>query len=258
MKFRITFARHGETEENHNAILQGHYNSRLNQRGEKQAESLGQALASECFTRVYSSDLHRAKRTCDIAMAANENFKMCLGEMNVDTRLRERCFGVYENRPKADFLAKCAKHSDFRPEGGETYGEVKDRAVRFFSELSSGVYNNTKRSHPSADSDSDDSDYEEKQVQKDEQSKSHNFFIVTHGFFLNVLFRQFSAVYGCQHQGEDLTTRLANASRSCFEVSIPERFLQSGVSFSSLPKKLGVQWRDGITIKCVYYNVTDY
>ena len=55
----------GETEENRLGIIQGQADTPLNETGKQQARRVGQRLACENFTRIFSSDLSRAKDVSD-------------------------------------------------------------------------------------------------------------------------------------------------------------------------------------------------
>ena len=93
---RIIAIRHGETDWNATARIQGHTDIALNQRGRWQAERLAQALAHERFDAVYASDLARAIDTAQ-ALAAASGI-----EVQREARLRERAFGVFEGQAFAD------------------------------------------------------------------------------------------------------------------------------------------------------------
>ncbi len=54
---QIIIVRHGQTEWNIRGIRQGYLDSPLTDRGLAQAKALGQRLAREKFTALYSSDL---------------------------------------------------------------------------------------------------------------------------------------------------------------------------------------------------------
>lgn len=51
----------GETEENRLGIIQGQADTLLNETGKEQARKVGERLACESFTQIFSSDLCRAK-----------------------------------------------------------------------------------------------------------------------------------------------------------------------------------------------------
>lgn len=90
---RIIAVRHGETDWNAGARIQGKLDIALNDKGRWQAHQAAQSLAAdELVTAVYSSDLARAHAT---ASAIAQAFEL---EVTSDKRLRERDFGAYEGQ----------------------------------------------------------------------------------------------------------------------------------------------------------------
>jgi probable phosphoglycerate mutase len=87
---RLIVVRHGETHWNLAARIQGHSDSALTAAGEAQAAAIARRLAGEKFDRLIASDLGRALQTAQ-AIAARTGH-----EITVDSRLRERNFGVAE------------------------------------------------------------------------------------------------------------------------------------------------------------------
>lgn len=90
MTTRFIVVRHGETEWNVQARVQGHQDSPLTAAGHAQAEALAQRLARERFDALVSSDLGRARQTAE-RIAARSGLALVL-----DARLRERSFGAGE------------------------------------------------------------------------------------------------------------------------------------------------------------------
>ena len=68
---QIIAIRHGETDWNLDARIQGHTDIPLNDTGLWQAEQLAQALADEPLAHIYSSDLLRAWATAQALSRAN-------------------------------------------------------------------------------------------------------------------------------------------------------------------------------------------
>ena len=89
---RLFIARHGQTFENVNHIIQGWTFGTLTDEGLHQAVKLAVRLQSETFSAIYSSDLDRARKTSE------EIGKFHDVEIQFSTALRERCFGVFEGK----------------------------------------------------------------------------------------------------------------------------------------------------------------
>lgn len=89
----ITLVRHGETQGNIEDKAQGHFDVPLTDLGRRQAEAVGNRLATTKFDAVYSSDLQRALDTAKAITAHHP-------ELEIQTRphLREYNFGDYEDR----------------------------------------------------------------------------------------------------------------------------------------------------------------
>jgi probable phosphoglycerate mutase len=122
----IILIRHGETAWNAERRLQGHLDIPLNAEGERQAALLAAALASETIDLVVSSDLSRARQT---AQAVADARGMAV---QVDPRLRERCYGGFEGllyseieaRFPAEFAAWQARDVDAELPPGKHRGET--------------------------------------------------------------------------------------------------------------------------------------
>src|SRR5688572_19962610 len=87
---QLILIRHGETLWNTQHRMQGHADSPLTEDGLRQARQLAQRLTQIEFKALYSSDSGRALETARIVAAATGH------EIIVDSRLRERNFGVFE------------------------------------------------------------------------------------------------------------------------------------------------------------------
>ncbi|HYW56165.1 MAG TPA: histidine phosphatase family protein [Polaromonas sp.] len=128
---RIIAIRHGETEWNVNARMQGHLDIALNDTGRWQADRVAQALIDEPITAIYTSDLLRA---FDTAQAIS-------GELTVpaqsDTGLRERHFGEFQGRTLAELEATQpgqamrwrTRDPDYAPLGGESLVQFRGRVL---------------------------------------------------------------------------------------------------------------------------------
>jgi len=128
---RILLARHGQTAWNALGKLQGHTDIELDPTGRDQARTLAMSLRDAGITRVWSSDLARARETAAIVAT-----QLGLQPPEVDPELRERRFGVFEgltrdecaaNHPDAwrDWVAQTS-----HPPGGEPRADAIARMQR--------------------------------------------------------------------------------------------------------------------------------
>lgn len=138
---RIIAVRHGETAWNVDTRIQGQLDIGLNDKGQWQAERVGQALADEPIARIYASDLMRAHHTA-LAIARHTNNTEAR-EVHLHKGLRERGFGKFEGHTYAAIEAQWPDESrrwrqrepDFAPEGGESPVQVMARVERTIAEL---------------------------------------------------------------------------------------------------------------------------
>lgn len=135
---RIIAVRHGETAWNVDARIQGQLDIGLNDTGRWQARRVGEALASEPITAVYSSDLGRAHETAQ-AVAEVAGIPVV-----ADEGLRERSFGIFEGKTFDEIHETWPDHAhNWRkripewqpPEGGESLLELRERVTRTMHEL---------------------------------------------------------------------------------------------------------------------------
>lgn len=119
---RFCLVRHGETDWNGEKRIQGRIDIDLNAAGEAQARAVAAGLRQQAFAAVYSSDLLRAWRTAQIAVAGRR-----LGVSPTPT-LRERDFGVLQGLTPAEasllsphaFRHHRARTPDYDCETGES------------------------------------------------------------------------------------------------------------------------------------------
>lgn len=88
----LYIVRHGETEWNLKRIIQGHQDSSLTKRGEKQVKALAKIMKNIKFDAIFSSDLMRAKHSAE-AIALEHKLAVTTNKM-----LRERKFGSFEGK----------------------------------------------------------------------------------------------------------------------------------------------------------------
>jgi len=127
--------RHGETDWNTQARIQGSSDTPLNANGMRQAQHLARRLARETFDAVYSSDMQRARLTATTALPSHEP--------RLDQRLRELAYGVLEGKSWSSMTAEeeaiaAHWHGDpytRRVPGGESYGDLITRVEAFRADL---------------------------------------------------------------------------------------------------------------------------
>lgn len=130
---RLILVRHGQSEHNIKGIMQGHISSKLTEQGKKQAQDAADLLKSEKIDEIYVSDLGRVIETANII---NKYHKK---EIKFTPILRERSFGKFEGQ-SVEILEKAVEESGedyhiFRPEGGESCLDIRDKMLNFLNEL---------------------------------------------------------------------------------------------------------------------------
>ena len=133
---RILLVRHGQTAWNAEGRLQGHTDIELDDTGREQARALARTLGAAGVTRVWSSDLLRARQTAMLVAAEHG-----LADPAVDVELRERSFGVFEGLTREECAAQ---HPDAwrdwvaqtgHPPGGEPREAAIARMQRALSRI---------------------------------------------------------------------------------------------------------------------------
>jgi probable phosphoglycerate mutase len=131
--------RHGETDWNAEARMQGWAPVPLNDRGRAQADAVASWLADEFdVDRVHASDLQRTRETAERILRA---LSVDESEVEYDPAWRERDLGVYQGLPLTtaderfpEFAlgeAAARAHGD-SPESGESLAAVHERVVDAF------------------------------------------------------------------------------------------------------------------------------
>ena len=128
----LYLVRHGEAVSNRELRFGGWSAAALTERGVRQAEAAGRALARRSPTAIVSSDLVRARQTAAAIAAATG-----LG-VELDADLRERSVGVFDGLAFTEAEARypeawkrlIARDPDAVPEGGETVDAVFERVGR--------------------------------------------------------------------------------------------------------------------------------
>lgn len=129
---RVCIARHGETDWNAMQMLQGWIDVPLNEKGLLQGHELAAQMAAEHFSCIYASPLQRASKTAQIIAT-----RLRLGHPAIHDGLKERNFGIFQGRPKAELalthpevLRDIVNRDPSRHfEGGETIDEFADRVL---------------------------------------------------------------------------------------------------------------------------------
>ncbi len=133
---RIYLARHGETEENKLSIIQGQSGGKLSEDGILQAVDLGKSLQDIKIHRAFVSDLNRTKHTFTLL---NNELSSKIEDVSFTGVLREINTGELTGQPMASWSLKVKETNSaprqFRPQGGETFEDVFQRAKQFYEEL---------------------------------------------------------------------------------------------------------------------------
>ena len=135
---RLVLLRHGESAWNAEGRIQGQRCEGLSALGREQAQVAAVALAAaHPEASLVSSDLARCLETCE---PLAERLR---AEPIIDQRLRERSFGAWEGRLRAEVARDDAEHwarwlggeDVVREVGGESAGELADRIEPVWREL---------------------------------------------------------------------------------------------------------------------------
>ena len=131
----IYLARHGETAWSISGQHTGLTDLPLTDRGERNARRLGERLKGLSFTKVFTSPLQRASRTCELAGFG--------GRAEVDRDLLEWNYGEYEGRRTEEIHAERPDWQLFRDgcPGGESPQQVGARADRV-AKRTRGIHGN--------------------------------------------------------------------------------------------------------------------
>ena len=123
----------GQTDGNRHFRVQGHTDTPLNEEGQDQADLVAQVLKEIEFHQVYSSDLSRAKETCERIMTANVK---SITDILDSKLLREKHFGEAEDLHYLQFayltiLKNQTLPMRYLPKGGEGKEQMQNRAREF-------------------------------------------------------------------------------------------------------------------------------
>ena len=130
---KLLLVRHGETDFNINGTIQGQIDVDLNEKGIMQTKLLAERLKDEKIDIIYTSKLKRAIDTAIEIQKYHPNILIIQC-----SELNERHYGVYQGKQYALFdklFEKKLKRYMFRPEGGENYSDVQNRAMKLVRKI---------------------------------------------------------------------------------------------------------------------------
>ena len=129
MLSRLYLVRHGETAWSLSGQHTGRTDIPLNEKGEQDARKLAERLRAVRFSRVFTSPLQRARRTCELA-GLNE-----IAEVEPD--LAEWDYGDYEGQSPVEIRKARPDWNVFRDgcPRGESPAQVSERADRLITRL---------------------------------------------------------------------------------------------------------------------------
>jgi alpha-ribazole phosphatase len=126
----LYLVRHGAIQTKGRRYL-GQMEVPLDEEGIRQAANLGILLRDVRFRRIYSSDLARAQRTAEmIAGGRDLEIRACREFREIDLGEWDGCAlaDVMQRFPQA-YKARGEDLEHFRPPGGESFGDVRDRVL---------------------------------------------------------------------------------------------------------------------------------
>jgi broad specificity phosphatase PhoE len=130
---RLVLVRHGQTDSNLNHMLQGQSDGELNATGIQQVRELGRHLRDFPIDQIIASPMRRAQ---DSAAAIAQYHSLTV---RTSPLLVEWNCGLLDGVPADVFRKKLQQFNGplslFRPEGGETLLEVRQRAEEFLKDL---------------------------------------------------------------------------------------------------------------------------
>lgn len=134
---KIYLIRHGEAEGNLYRRAQGHYQSRITAKGQRQIAALAERFRDIHIDALYSSDLARTQTTAGAITKYHEL------PMILEPHLREVCMGAWEDQPwgnlSRDYPEAMTAFNDdpdaWTAEGAETFVQLKERMLGIITEL---------------------------------------------------------------------------------------------------------------------------
>lgn len=127
----MTLFRHGESTANAQNLATGRAEVPLSDLGRSQAATLGAKLERR-YDWAVSSALSRSRETLAIALDAGG---VAVERRFADARIDERAMGDLEMKPQRVIPEVQAGDLDYRPRGGESYGDLTLRVLSFLADL---------------------------------------------------------------------------------------------------------------------------
>ena len=129
MSLQVCFETHQTTEDNEAGIATGWLPGRLSAVGRRQAVELGERRRDDGIDVVFSSDLHRAVESVDLAFVGAGPAVL------LDWRLRECDYGQLNGAPRAQVHADRSAHRVTPYPDGESWQQAVDRVGSFLADL---------------------------------------------------------------------------------------------------------------------------
>lgn len=127
----IYLVRHGQTDWNAKAKIQGQTDIELNETGMLQAEKVREKIKNIKIDQIISSDLKRARKTAEII---NEAFNK---KIYYDKRLREMNYGEIEGQVKGEITKEMWDMLNYEPQkiNAEDRADVFKRTTELLKEI---------------------------------------------------------------------------------------------------------------------------
>jgi broad specificity phosphatase PhoE len=130
MSVQIVYETHATTTDNEAGIATGWLPGTLSSAGRAQARQLGARRRGDGISAVFTSDLHRAVQTAQIAFAGTAT------PIHQDPRLRECNYGQLNGLPLTVLAPR--RHIDTPFPGGPSYREIETATDDFLRDLAAG------------------------------------------------------------------------------------------------------------------------
>jgi len=137
----IIITRHGQSEENHQGIIQGRLPGRLSEVGRNQAEKLGERLSQEKIDIIYCSPTFRCQETSNIIKKhIDPSIPLITSEL-----IQEIDYGQMSGKKweEIDFKNIFKDNEKNKELGIETLDNVHKRIKTFLEEIKTKHYNQT-------------------------------------------------------------------------------------------------------------------